>query len=66
MTYYMVILVLRCNFPLLSPSTPLVSWGTDPSVGRMDAKVNKGCTVTAQPQHRVEARVSSLGEFRAG
>ena len=27
----------------------------DPSVGRLDANVNKGCTVTAQPQHRVEA-----------
>ena len=55
MTYYMVILVLRCNFPLLSPSTPLVSWGTDPSVGRWIIKVSKGYIVTAQPQHRVEA-----------
>ena len=27
----------------------------DPSVGRLDANVNKGCTVTAQPWHRVEA-----------
>ena len=27
----------------------------DPSVGRRDANVNKGCTVTAQPWHRVEA-----------
>ena len=32
-----------------------MSWGTDPSVGRLDPKENKGCTVTAQPQHRVEA-----------
>ena len=24
-------------------------------MGRLDANVNKGCTVTAQPQHRVEA-----------
>ena len=23
-------------------------------MGRLDANVNKGCTVTAQPQHRVE------------
>ena len=38
----------------------------DLSVGRLDANVNKGCTVTAQPRHRVGARVSSLGEFRAG
>ena len=27
----------------------------DLSVGRLDANVNKGCTVTAQPRHRVEA-----------
>ena len=27
----------------------------DLSVGRLDANVNKGCTVTTQPQHRVEA-----------
>ena len=27
----------------------------DPSVGRLDTKVNKGCTVTAQPWHKVEA-----------
>ena len=27
----------------------------DPSVGRLDTKVNKGSTVTAKPQHRVEA-----------
>ena len=27
----------------------------DPSVVRLDNKVNKGCTVTAQPRHRVEA-----------
>ena len=27
----------------------------DPSVVRLDNKVYKGCTVTAQPQHRVEA-----------
>ena len=26
----------------------------DLSVGRLDANVNKGCTVTTQPQHRVE------------
>ena len=24
-------------------------------MGRLDANVNKGCTVTAQPRHRVEA-----------
>ena len=24
-------------------------------MGRLDANLNKGCTVTAQPQHRVEA-----------
>ena len=24
-------------------------------MGRLDTKVNKGCTVTAQPRHRVEA-----------
>ena len=38
-----------------SPSIPLVRWGTDPSVGRWVIKMNKGYTVTAQPQHRVEA-----------
>ena len=27
----------------------------DLSVGRLDANVNKGYTVTAQPRHRVEA-----------
>ena len=27
----------------------------DPSVGRLDNKVNKGCTVTVQPWNRVEA-----------
>ena len=27
----------------------------DLSVGRLDTKVNKGCTVTAQSQHRMEA-----------
>ena len=27
----------------------------DPSVGMLDTKVNKGCTVTAHPRHRVEA-----------
>ena len=26
----------------------------DPSVGRLDANVNKVCTVIAQPQHKVE------------
>ena len=52
---YIVTVGLGCNFPLLSPSAPSVSWGTNPSVGKLDAKVNKGCTVTAQPWHRVEA-----------
>ena len=52
---YMIALILGCNFPLLSPRASSVSWGTDPSVGRMDAKVNKGCTVPAQPWYRVEA-----------
>ena len=28
---------------------------SDPSVGRLDNKMNKGCTVTAQPQQREEA-----------
>ena len=51
----MVALVHGCNFPLLSPSSPFVSWGSDPSVGRLDAKINKGRTVIAQPWHRVEA-----------
>ena len=31
-----------------------MSQATVPSVGRMDANMNKGCTVTTQPQHRVE------------
>ena len=52
---YIVTVGLGCNFPLLSPNAPSVSWGTDPSVGKLDAKVNKGCTVTAQPWHRVKA-----------
>ena len=52
---YMIALILGCNFPLLSPKASSVSWGTDPSVGRMDTKVNKGCTVTAQSWYRVEA-----------
>ena len=55
MINYMIALILGCNFPLLSPRASYVSWGTDPSVGWMNAKVNKGCTVTAQPWHRVEA-----------
>ena len=55
MINYIVSLVLSCIFPLLWPSAPFVIWGTDPSVGMLDTKVNKGCTMTAQPQHRVEA-----------
>ena len=55
MIFYMVTLFLRCNFPLPSPSIPLVKWGTDPSVGRWVIKMNKGYTAAAQPQHRVEA-----------
>ena len=51
----MLSLVLGFIFPLLWPGASFVSWGTDPSVGRLDPKENKGCTVTAQPQHRVEA-----------
>ena len=31
-----------------------MSQATVPSVGRMDANMDKGCTVTTQPQHRVE------------
>ena len=27
----------------------------DPTVGRLDANVNKGYTVTVQPQHRMKA-----------
>ena len=50
----MLSLVLGFIFPLLWPGASFVSWGTDPSVGRLDPKENKGCTVTAQPQHRVE------------
>ena len=34
---------------------PLLVEVPDPSVGRLDTKVNKGCTVTAQSQHRMEA-----------
>ena len=37
------------------PVPPLGVGVSVPSVGRLDAKVNKGCTVTAQPRHRVEA-----------
>ena len=55
MTNYMIALMLGCNFPSLSPRASFVSCSTNPSMGRMDAKVNKGCTVTVQPQHRVEA-----------
>ena len=32
----------------------------DPSVGRLNANVNKGCTVTDQPWHRVEASCQLL------
>ena len=32
----------------------------DPSVGRLDANVNKGCTVTDQPRHRVKASCQLL------
>ena len=31
-----------------------MSQATVPSVGGMDANMDKGCTVTTQPQHRVE------------
>ena len=55
MINYMVSLVLGCIFPLLWPGASFVIWDTRPSVGRLDTKVNKGCTVTAQPWHRVEA-----------
>ena len=55
MINYMVSLVLGCIFPLLWPRALFVIWGTDPSVGMLDTKVNKECTVTAQPRHRVEA-----------
>ena len=54
MINYIVSLVLGCIFPLLWPSAPFVIWGNDPSVGMLDTKVNKVCTMTAQPQHRVE------------
>ena len=52
---FLVTIVLGCNYPLLSPVPPLGVGVSVPSVGRLDAKVNKGCTVTAQPRHRVEA-----------
>ena len=55
MINYIVSLVLGCIFPLLWPRALFVIWGTDPSVGMLDTKVNKECTVTAQPRHRVEA-----------
>ena len=55
MINYMVSLVLGCIFPLLWPGASFVIWDTRPSVGRLDANVNKGCTVAAQPWHRVEA-----------
>ena len=55
MINYMVSLVLGYIFTLLQPGASFVSWDTRPSVGRLDTKVNKGCTVTAQPWHRVEA-----------
>ena len=51
----MVSLVLGCIFPLLLPGASFVSWGTRPLCVMLDSKVNKGCTVTAQPRHRVEA-----------
>ena len=55
MINYMVSLILDCIFPLLQPGASFVSWGTRPLCVMLDSKVNKGCTVTAQPWHRVEA-----------
>ena len=55
MINYMVSLVLGCIFRLLWPDASFVSWVPDPSVGSLETKVNKGCPVTAQPRHRVEA-----------
>ena len=52
---FLVTIVLGCNLPLLSPVPPLGVGVSVLSVGKLDAKVNKGCTVTAQPRHRVEA-----------
>ena len=37
----------------------------DLSVGRLDANVNKGCTVTAQPRHRVEASCQLLARVQS-
>ena len=37
----------------------------DLSVGRLDTKVNKGCTVTAQPRHRVEASCQLLARVQS-
>ena len=55
MINYMVSLVLGCIFRLLWPGASFVSWVPDSSVGSLETKVNKGCPVTAQPRHRVEA-----------
>ena len=55
MINYVVSLILDCIFPLLQPGASFVSWGTRPLFVMLDSKVNKGCTVTAQPWHRVEA-----------
>ena len=55
MINYMVTLVLRCIFSLLRPGAPFVSWDTWPLWGMLVANVNKGCTVTTQSRHRVEA-----------
>ena len=55
MINHMVTLVLGCIFPNSGQVPTLRVRLPDPSVGRLDANVNKGCTVTAQPRHRVEA-----------
>ena len=54
MINYRVTLVLGCSFALPS-QCPLCELGYQtPLWGRLDAKVHKGSTVTAQPQHRVK------------
>ena len=60
MINHMVTLVLGCIFPNSGQVPTLRVRLPDPSVGRLDANVNKGCTVTEQPQHRVEASCQIL------
>ena len=55
MINHMVTLVLGCIFPNSGQVPTLRVRLPDPSVGRLDANVNKVCTVTVQPRQRVEA-----------